>query len=74
MHAFDDVDSDTYRALIMWADPMVILWNCSRCNDFEVGSLETKPQTKGCRSALKFHSWRRIKNMSKSKLRVEVAA
>ena len=63
MHTFDDVDSDIFRGLIMWAEPMVVLWNCSRCGNFEVGTYETKPQNRNCESKLRYHSWRRVQKM-----------
>jgi hypothetical protein len=64
-YMYDDVDRDIYRALIMWAEPLVKLWNCSRCGNFEVSNEEGKPSNKHCDSKYRAHSWRSVKEMHK---------
>lgn len=56
MHTFDDET----RGLLMWAEPLSVLYHCNRCGYYEISSDDVKPSTAGCESS-KYHSWRKIK-------------
>ena len=69
---FDSPERNIYRGLLMWAEPMVMLWNCSRCGNFEVSSHDTRPQSQKCakeNAAGNYHSWRKVKNTNHSRFK-----
>lgn len=71
MYLYDDIDKDIFRGILMWADPLVQLWNCSRCGDFEIHSGDGRPQTKGCTT--NYHSWRKVVSMPRKRVREDLA-
>lgn len=61
VYMYDDIDKDIYRALLMWAEPMMKMWICSRCSSTIVTSPSSKPATKNCKSTIGFHFWKGYK-------------
>ncbi len=69
----DDIDRDIFRGVLMWAEPMIVLWNCSRCDEYRIESEDSRPQVNGCAVETKLnadhygniHSWRRFSKKSK---------
>lgn len=59
-YIYDDVDTDTYRAMLMWAEPLMKLWVCSRCAGQMVTGLNEKPTTKHCNSEIGYHFWKKL--------------
>lgn len=66
MHVMDVPEKEVFRGILVWAEPMTVLWNCTRCGNLEAGSPNVKPERPGCngRQRTDKHDWRILRNFT----------